>query len=141
MAPENLYTLEDNHTYTMLNERPGTYTGSPGAAKLDLGNNRPRPSRIDMSTDSDNESVMSNVKSLTNMTDPDDYTKGELVELLREARISRRSSRKGSAPNDYGKSHKKTSENEESSSSSGDSDLSSTSSEEENSEHDAAISG
>ena len=93
MAPENLYTLGDNHTYTTLNERRGTYVGSPGAAKLDLGKNRPRPSRIDISTDSDNESVMSNVINLTNMTDPDDYTKGELVELLREARISLTDSR------------------------------------------------
>ena len=25
LAPENLYTLGDDHTYTMLNERPGMY--------------------------------------------------------------------------------------------------------------------
>ena len=27
LAPEKIYTLGDDHTYTMLNERPGTYTG------------------------------------------------------------------------------------------------------------------
>ena len=30
LAPENLYTLGDDHTYTTLNERPGTYAGLPG---------------------------------------------------------------------------------------------------------------
>ena len=37
LAPENLYTLGDDHTHTTLNERPGTYAGSPGAAMIDLG--------------------------------------------------------------------------------------------------------
>ena len=48
LAPENLHTLGDDHTYTTLNVRPGTYTGLPGAAMIDLGKNRLRPSNIDL---------------------------------------------------------------------------------------------
>ena len=36
LAPENLYTLGDDHTYTTLNDCPGTYAGSPGAAMIEL---------------------------------------------------------------------------------------------------------
>ena len=43
LAPENLYTLGDDHTYTTLNERPGAYAGSPGAARIDLGKNMTLP--------------------------------------------------------------------------------------------------
>ena len=63
LAPENLYTLGDDHTYTMLNERPVTYAGLPGAAIIDLVKNRLRPSNIDLTNGSDDDSVMSNVKS------------------------------------------------------------------------------
>ena len=87
LAPENLYTLGDDHTYTTLDERPGTYAGSPGAAMIDLGKNRPRPSNIDLINGSDNDIVMSNVTSMTNLTDPNAYSKDELVEMLINARI------------------------------------------------------
>ena len=83
MAPENFYTLGDDHTYTTLNERPGSYAGSPGAAVIDLGKNRPRPSNIDLINGSDNDSVMSNVTSMTNLTDPTAYSKDELVEVMK----------------------------------------------------------
>ena len=61
LAPENLYTLGDYHTYTTLNELPGTYAGSPGAAMIDLGKNRPIPFNIDLTYRSYDDSVMSNV--------------------------------------------------------------------------------
>ena len=48
LAPGNLYIFGDDHTYTTFNERPGTYAGSPGAAMIDLGKNRLRPSNIDL---------------------------------------------------------------------------------------------
>ena len=67
--------------------------------------------------------------------------KDELVEMLQNARISRRSSLKGSAPEGNGKPHHKSSDNGGSSSDNDDSDLSSTSSEEENSESDVVSSG
>ena len=92
MAPENFYTLRDDHTYTTLNDRPGTYAGSPGAAMIDLGKNRLRPSNIDIINGSDDDSVMSNITSMTNLTDPTACSKDELVEILQNARISRRSS-------------------------------------------------
>ena len=75
MAPENLYTLGDGHTYTTLYERPGTYAGLPGAAMIDLRKNRLRPYNIDLANGSDDECVMSNVKSMTNLTDPTAYSK------------------------------------------------------------------
>ena len=37
LAPEDIYKLDDDHTYKTLNERPGTYKGSPGAETLDMG--------------------------------------------------------------------------------------------------------
>ena len=83
LAPENLYTLGDDHTYTTLNERPVTYAGSPGAAMIDLGKNRLRPSNIGLINGSDDDSVMSNVTSMTNLTDPTAYSKDELVEMLK----------------------------------------------------------
>ena len=111
MAPENLYTLGDDHTYTTLNERQGTYAGSPGAAMIDLGKNRMRPSNIDLINGSDDDSVMSNVTSMKFSTDPTDYSKDELVEMLQNARISRRSSVKGSTTEGNGKPHHKSSDN------------------------------
>ena len=66
LAPENLYTLGDDHTYTTLNERPRTYADSPGAAMIDLEKNRLRPSNIDLTNGSDDDSVMSNVTIMTN---------------------------------------------------------------------------
>ena len=90
--------MGDDHTYTTLHERPGTYTGSPGAAMIDLGNNRPRPSNIDLTYGRYDDSVMSNVTSMTNLTDPAAYSKDELVKMLQNARISRRSSVKGPPP-------------------------------------------
>ena len=98
LAPENLYTLGDDHTYTTLNERPGMYAGSPGAAMIDLGKNRPRPSNIYLTNRSNDDRVMSNVTSMTNLTDPAAYSKDEIVEMLQNARISHRSSVKCSTP-------------------------------------------
>ena len=135
------YTLGDDHTYTTLNERPGTYAGSPGAAMIELGKNKLRPSNIGLINGSDDDSVMSNFTSMTNLTDPTAYSKEKLVEMLQNARISRRSSVKGSAPKGNGKPHHKSSDNGGSSSDNDDSDLSSTSSEEEKSESDVASSG
>ena len=87
LLPENLYTLGDDHTYKMLNERPGTYAGSPYAAMIDLGKNGPRPSNIDLTNRSDGGSVMSNVTSMKNLTDPAAYSKDELAEMLQNASI------------------------------------------------------
>ena len=84
---------------------------------------------------------MSNVTSMTNLTDPAAYSKEELVEMLQNARISRRSSVKGYAPEGNGKPHHKSSDNGGSSSGNDDSDFSSTSSEEEKSESYVASSG
>ena len=134
------YTLGDDHTYTTINERPGTCAGSPGAAMIDLGKNRPRPSNIDLTNRSDDDSVMSNVTSMTNLTDPAAYFKDKLVEMLQNARISRRSSLKGSAPEGNGKPHHKSSDNDGSSSDNNNSGFSSTPSEEEKSEIDVASS-
>ena len=67
--------------------------------------------------------------------------KDERVEMLQNARISRRSYVKGSAPKGNGKPHHKSSDNGGSSSNNDDSNLSSTSIEEEKSESDVAYSG
>ena len=82
LAPKNLYQVEDNHTYTTLNERPGTHAGLPGDATADLGKNKPRPSIIDFDEGSDEESALSNVTNMSNLTAPDEYTREELIEML-----------------------------------------------------------
>ena len=64
-------------------ERSGTYAGSPGAAMIDLGKNRLMSSNIDLTNGSDDDSVMSNVTSMTNLTDPAAYSKDELMEMLK----------------------------------------------------------
>ena len=58
------------------------------------------------------------------MTDSAAYSNDELVEMLQNARISRRSSVKGSAPEGNGKLYHKSSDNGGSSSDNDDSDLS-----------------
>ena len=94
---------------------------------IDLGKNRLRPSNIDITNGSDDDSVMSNVTSIKNLTDPAAYFKDELVEMLQNGRISRRSSVKGSAPEGNGKPNQKSSDNGGSSSGNDESDFSSTS--------------
>ena len=46
---------------------------------IDLGKNRLRPSNIDLINKSNDGSVMSNVIIMTNLNDPDAYSKDELV--------------------------------------------------------------
>jgi hypothetical protein len=141
MAPENVFTLGDDHTYKTLDERVGTYAGSPGAATLDLGRSKMKPARVDVEDNDDEVSVMSNGTNYTNMTEPEEYTKEELCGMLREMRMSRRSPKRGSAPHEIEKPHHKTTEAEESVSSGDSSSVSSSSDEEEDSVHDAADSG
>ena len=78
---------------------------------IGLGKNRPRPFNIDLTNVSDDDSDRSNVTSMKNLTDPTAYSKEELVEMLQNARISLRSSVKGSAPESNGKPHHKSSDN------------------------------
>ena len=95
---------------------------------IGLVKNRPRPFNIDLTNGSDDDSVVSNVTSMKNLTDPAAYSKDKLLEMLQNACILCRNSGKGSAPEGNGKPHHKTSDNGGSSSSNDNSDLSSTSS-------------
>ena len=67
--------------------------------------------------------------------------KDKIVEMLQNARISRTSFLRGSAPKENGKPHHKSSDNGGSLSDNDDFDLYSTSSEEEKAESDVASSG
>ena len=73
--------------------------------------------------------------------DGEEEGEGQTRGNAENVRISRRSSVKGSAPKENGKTHHKSSENGGNSSDNNDSDLSSTSNEEEKSESDVASSG
>ena len=95
MAPENVFMLGEERTYTPLDERVGTCAGSPGAATLNLGRNRMKPARIDVKDNDNNVSVMSTGTNYTNMTEPEEYSKEELYEMLREMRMLRRFSKRG----------------------------------------------
>ena len=81
---------------------------------------------------------MSNVTSMTNLTNPAAYSKDDLMEMLQNARISRMYFLKGSVPKENGKPHHKSSDNGGSLSDNNNSNFSSPSSEEEKSESDVA---
>ena len=139
MNPEDIYQLDkDDHTYATLNERPGTYAGSPGAARLDLGRPGQELPEVEMIEDNDDDG--SNVSNLTGITD---YSKRDLYNKLKEMEIntSQKSSRKGSAPQGISKPQQYTPEDEVSLSFNDSPSLSSTSSEEETSGAAAAPSG
>ena len=72
VAPDNVFTLGDERTYTTLDERVGTYTGSPGAATLNLGRSRTKPARVDINDNDNDISVMSTGTNYTNMTEPEE---------------------------------------------------------------------
>ena len=141
MNREDIYQLDkDDHTYATLDERPGTYDGSPGAARLDLGrSNQERPA-VEVIEDNDDDA--SNVSNLTGISD---YSKRDLYNKLKELEINisakQKSSKTGSAPQAIFKPQQNTPEGEESLSDNDSSSLSSTSSEEEDSGFAAAPSG
>ena len=93
-----MFALRNEHTYTTLNECVGTYTGSPGATTLDLGHNKLKLVWVEVDNNEDKIGVMSNGTNVTNMTNPEEYTKEALFEILHEMRMLQRSSRRGSAP-------------------------------------------
>ena len=65
LAPEDIYKLDDDHTYKTLNERPGTYKGSPGAETLDLGKVKEKPKEVDLTREEDEMSVMTNATNFS----------------------------------------------------------------------------
>ena len=141
MNPEEIYQLDkDDHTYATLNERPGTYDGSPGAARLDLGRSDQELPEVEIIEDNDDDG--SNVSNLTGITD---YSKRDLYKKLKEMEINistkQKSSITGSAPQGNSKPQQNTPEGEESLSYNDSSSLSSTSSEEEDSGAAVAPSG
>ena len=84
MNPEDIYQIDANaHTYHTLNERPGTYDGSPGAVRLDFGQSgREKNKAVIIDGEGDDGSCVSN---LTNITD---YSKRDLYNKLKEMEIS-----------------------------------------------------
>ena len=141
MNPEDIYQLDkDDHTYATLNERPGTYNGSPGAARLDLGRSDQELPEVGVIEDNDDDA--SNVSNLTGISD---YSKRDLYNKLKEMEINisakQKSSITGSAPQGSSKPQQNTPEGEESLSDNDSSSLSLTSSEEEDSGAAVAPSG
>ena len=139
VPPEDVYKLVDDHTYKTLNERPGRYKGTPGAATINLGSEK-EPGVIDVDADEDN---MSRVSAMTWVSKDDlkDLSKDDLIQMLiKKGDISERVGEKGSAPTGIDKSHCEASDDEESSSSD-DSDSSSSSSDGAGSGNSAAGSG
>ena len=85
--------------------------------------------RTNIEGNGNNVSVMSTGTNYTNMTKPEEYFKEEVCKMLREMRMSRRSSKRGSAPHKIEKPHHKTTGSEESMLSDGSSSVSSSSGE------------
>ena len=101
-APKVLYGIDDEHTYnTIHGEKRASYAGTPGAAKLNLGE-KPQ-NDVQVSNDDDDMSALS------------ELSRGDLLELLRKHKIS--ASGKGSGPKlAHGKPASSSSSSEESSS-------------------------
>ena len=155
MNPEDIYQIDhDDHTYHTLNERPGTYDGSPGEVRLDLGKGKGNNEVEILEEGDDDRSFVSN---LTNITD---YSKRDLYNKLKEMQITqanqpgspkegatfdvpktKKTWTKGSAPQGNSESQQKNPGGEGSRSNDDDSSLSATSSEEEDPGHAAALSG
>jgi hypothetical protein len=155
MNPEDIYQIDqDDHTYHTLNERPGTYDGSPGEVRLDLGKDKGNEEVEILDGGDDDKSCVSN---LTNITD---YSKRDLYRKLKEMQIAlanqpesskegttvdvlsaQKTWTEGSAPQGNSESQQTTPGGEGSRSQNGDSSLSSTSSEEEDPGLAAAPSG
>ena len=139
VAPEDVYNLDDNHTFKTLTERPEKYKGTPGAETINLGSEK-EPGVIDVDADEDN---MSRVSAMTGVSKDDlkDLSKDDLIQMLiKKGNISERVGEKGSAPTGIDKSRCEASD-DEGSSSSYDSDSSSSSSDGAGSGDSAAGSG
>ena len=143
VAPENVYQLDEEHTYVSLNDRPGKYAGSPGAATIDLGKKK-RPGEIDVDADDKAISAMSGFSGLTGGYTEEELnnsSKEELIAMFKRGNISGKTGSKGSTPKGNYKSRSGASDDEESSSSGDDSVSSSSSSEGTGSGESAATSG
>ena len=86
LAPEDIYKLDDDHTYKTLNDRPGKYKGSPGAPTLDLEKEKARPKEIDLTGEGDDMSVMTNASHYSQKS------REKLIEMLSLAKISNKCS-------------------------------------------------
>ena len=65
MAQEKTSKLDDEHSYKTLNEKPGAYEGSPGAAVFQVGG-RNKPEAMEYSRDKEEEvSVVSAASGLS----------------------------------------------------------------------------
>ena len=87
VAPEDVYNLDDDHTYKTLNERPGKYKGTPGAATINLGSEK-EPGVIDVDADEDN---MSRVSVMTGVSKDNliGLSKDDLIQtLIKKGNIS-----------------------------------------------------
>ena len=128
MAQEKTFKFDDEHSYTTLNEKPGAYAGSPGAAVFQVGA-RNKPEAVECSRDKEEEvSVMSAASGLS--THPNKVlSREELLETMKNANISIEELTEGSAPKLHGKSRGIPSDEESSESSSSDSSSSSGTSE------------
>ena len=84
MNPEDIYQIDaDAHTYHTLNERPGTYDGTPGAVRLDLGQSgREENEAVIIDGEGDEGSCVSNLKNIS------DYSKRDLYKKLKEMEIA-----------------------------------------------------
>ena len=79
IAPEDVYNLDDDHTFKTLNERPEKYEGTPGAATINLGSKK-TPGVIDVDAYSDN---MSRVSGMTGVLKDEvlGISKDDLMEM------------------------------------------------------------
>ena len=126
---ENMFQLNDEHLFITLNEKPGAYEGSLGAAVFHAGG-RNKPETVECGGDKeDNISMVSDASGKSTPSEPITPSREDVLEMMKRANISIEELKKGSAPKSHGKSRGKPSDKESIESSSSDSYSSSDSSE------------
>ena len=113
--------MDDDHSFKTLNEKPGAYEGSPGAAVFQVGG-KSKPEAVEYNRDKKEEvDLMSAASGLSAHQKSFVPSKEELLEMMWKANISIADLTEGSAPKLHGKSRGKPPDEESSESSSSDS--------------------
>ena len=104
VAQEKVFQLDDEHSFKTLNEKSGTYEGSPGATTFQVGGEG-KTEAVECNRDKEEEvSLMSATSGVSNRQKNSAPTKEELLEMMKKANISIDDLKEGSAPILHGKS-------------------------------------
>ena len=104
MAKENIFQLDDEHSYKTLNEKPWAYEGSPGGEVFHVAG-RNMSEAVECSRDKEDDiNVVSAASGTSTRSKAFTPSREELLEMMKNANISIEELKKGSVPKSHGKS-------------------------------------